>query len=202
MPIRVFSEEEREQIRVQMLEAGFPLIRQYGMKHTSISRITEAAGIGVGTFYKFWKNKEAYMAELIRYHSQKVIPTLIGAEALSGQRKLGRDDARKYLQAVVDENISIYPHMTLEDEAKLLYSTNAFIPDLEKESAITIGLLSYLENVREDVNLALVANLCKVLVLTAESRDELHEAAYEETLETQIETILNLIFKEDGNEED
>ncbi len=38
----------------------------------------------------------------------------------------------------------------LEDEAKLLYSTNAFIPDLEKESAITVGLLSYLEKVRED----------------------------------------------------
>ena len=86
----------------------------------------------------------------------------------------------------------------LEDEAKLLYSTNAFIPDLEKESAITVGLLSYLENVRENVNLALVANLCKVLVLTAEARDELNESAYEQTLETQIETILNLIFKEDG----
>lgn len=38
----------------------------------------------------------------------------------------------------------------LEDEAKLLYSTNAFIPDLEKESAITVGLLSYLQKVRED----------------------------------------------------
>ena len=198
MPTRVFSEEEREQIRQQMLEAGFPLLKEYGMTHTSISKITEAAGIAVGTFYKFWKNKEAYMAELISYHAHKMMPGLIGAEAIAGKRKLGREDAARYLRAVVDENISIYPHMTLEDEAKLLYSTNAFIPDLEKESAITVGLLSYLENVREDVNLALVANLCKVLVLTAESRDELHESAYEQTLETQIETILNLIFKEDG----
>lgn len=202
MPVRVFSEEEREQIRLQMLEAGFPLIRQYGMKHTSISRITEAAGIGVGTFYKFWKNKESYMADLIRYHSRKVLPSLIGAEALAGQRKLGRNDARKYLRAVVDENISIYPHMTLEDEAKLLYSTDAFTPDLEKESAITAELLGYLDSVREDIDPALIANLCKVLVLTAESRDELHESAYERTLETQIETILNLIFQEDRDEKD
>lgn len=197
MPTRVFSEEEREQIRQQMLEAGFPLLKEYGMTHTSISKITEAAGIAVGTFYKFWKNKEAYMAELISYHAHKMMPGLIGAEAIAGKRKLGREDAARYLRAVVDENISIYPHMTLEDEAGLLRATNAFVPDLAKESAVEESLLQYLDHVRADVNLGLVANLTKVLVLTAESREELHESAYRETLEVQIDTILNLIFEEE-----
>ena len=197
MPTRVFSEEERERIRQQMLEAGFPLLKEYGMTHTSISKITEAAGIAVGTFYKFWKNKEAYMAELISYHAHKMMPGLIGAEAIAGKRKLGREDAARYLRAVVDENISIYPHMTLEDEAGLLRATNAFVPDLAKESAVAESLLQYLDHVRADVNLGLVANLTKVLVLIAESREELHESAYRETLEVQIETILNLIFEEE-----
>lgn len=197
MPTRVFSEEERERIRQQMLEAGFPLLKEYGMTHTSISKITEAAGIAVGTFYKFWKNKEAYMAELISYHAHKMMPGLIGAEAIAGKRKLGREDAARYLRAVVDENISIYPHMTLEDEAGLLRATNAFVPDLAKESAVAESLLQYLDHVRADVNLGLVANLTKVLVLTAESREELHESAYRGTLEVQIETILNLIFEEE-----
>lgn len=197
MPTRVFSEEEREQIRQQMLEAGFPLLKEYGMTHTSISKITEAAGIAVGTFYKFWKNKEAYMAELISYHAHKMMPGLIGAEAIAGKRKLGREDAARYLRAVVDENISIYPHMTLEDEAGLLRATNAFVPDLAKESAVAESLLQYLDHVRTDVNLGLVANLTKVLVLTAESCEELHESAYRETLEVQIETILNLVFEEE-----
>ncbi len=197
MPTRVFSEEEREQIRQQMLEAGFPLLKEYGMTHTSISKITEAAGIAVGTFYKFWKNKEAYMAELISYHAHKMMPGLIGAEAIAGKRKLGREDAARYLRAVVDENISIYPHMTLEDEAGLLRATNAFVPDLAKESAVAESLLQYLDHVRADVNLGLVANLTKVLVLTAESREELHESAYRETLEVQIDTILNLVFEEE-----
>lgn len=197
MPTRVFSEEEREQIRQQMLEAGFPLLKEYGMTHTSISKITEAAGIAVGTFYKFWKNKEAYMAELISYHAHKMMPGLIGAEAIAGKRKLGREDAARYLRAVVDENISIYPHMTLGDEAGLLRATNAFVPDLAKESAVAESLLQYLDHVRADVNLGLVANLTKVLVLTAESREELHESAYRETLEVQIDTILNLIFEEE-----
>lgn len=74
MPTRVFSEEEKENLKTQMLEAGFPLLVQYGMTHTSISRITKAAGIAVGTFYNFWKSKEEYMAELIQYHSRKFMP--------------------------------------------------------------------------------------------------------------------------------
>ena len=48
---------------------------------------------------------------------------------------------------------------------------------------------------RADVNPGLVANLCKVLIITVESRAELHEAVYEETLRVQIETILDLIFE-------
>ena len=35
--------------------------------------------------------------------------------------------------------------------------------------------------VRRQVNLGLVANLCKVLIITVESRVELHEAVYEVT---------------------
>ena len=140
MPTHIFTDEEKEALREQMLEAGFPLLKQYGMTHTSVAKITQAAGIAVGTFYSFWKNKEAYMADLIGYHRRKLMPVLIGEDALTGKKKLGREDARRYLYAVIDEEISIYPHMTLEDEAKLFSGTKAFVPDLEKESAITAGL--------------------------------------------------------------
>lgn len=116
-----FTDEEKEALREQMLEAGFPLLKQYGMTHTSVAKITQAAGIAVGTFYSFWKNKEAYMADLIGYHRRKLMPVLIGEDALMGKKKLGREDARRYLYAVIDEEISIYPHMTLEDEAKLFF---------------------------------------------------------------------------------
>lgn len=37
----------------KMLEAGFDLLKEYGMTHMSVAKITEAAGIGVSTFYNF-----------------------------------------------------------------------------------------------------------------------------------------------------
>ena len=43
----------------------------------SVSKITDAAGIGTSTFYNFWKSKEEYLADLIFYHRQKMLPVLI-----------------------------------------------------------------------------------------------------------------------------
>ena len=195
MPKRTFAEGEKDQLRITMLEAGFPLLKQYGMTHTTVAKITNVAGIAKGTFYHFWKNKEEYMAELIIYHRQKMIPVLIGDDVISGRRKLTEDDARIYLHNVVNDEISIYPHLTLEDEARTFKNTDEFLPDIEKESAITRGLIGYLDNVREDVNIPLIANMSKILVLTSESKEELHKEVYRETIDTLIEAILDLIFE-------
>ena len=173
MPKRIFTGNEKEQLRLTMLEAGFPLIKEYGMTHTTISKITEAADIRM-----------------------IMIPQLIDKDVMEGRRKLGREDARNYFKALIDEEISIYPHMTLEDEGQLIHKTEAFIPDAEKEGAITAGLLQHLDGVREDVDLLLVANLSKILVITSQAREELHEAVYEKTIDTIIESILDQIFKE------
>ena len=198
MPDRVFTSEQRDELRLVMLEAGFPLIKEFGVTHTTITKITEAAGIAKGTFYHFWKNKEEYLADLIKYHREKMLPKLIGEDVLSGKRKLGREDARVYFRHLVDKDMSIYAHMTLEDESNLIHKTSDFDPDEEKESSIAINLLSMLEGVRTDVDFLLLANMTKILVLTAEAKEELHESAYEKTIDTLIEGILDLIF-EKGN---
>ena len=59
------------------------------------------------------------------------------------------------------------------------------------------GLLNHLENVRENPDLLLIANMSKVLVITAESKQELHEKVYQKTIDTLIESILNLIFEQE-----
>ena len=194
MPDRVFTDEQRDELRTVMLEAGFPLIKEYGVTHTTISKITDAAGIAKGTFYHFWKNKEEYLAELIRYHRHKMLPRFVDEDVLSGRRKLGKEDVRKFFRLLVDPENSIYAHMTLEDESKLMQKTSDFAPDEAKESSIAVRLLNALEGVRPDVDLLLLANMTKILVITAEAREELHESAYERTIDSLIEGIIDLIF--------
>ena len=197
MPVRVFTQEEKDELRIKMLDAGFPLLKEYGMTHTSISKITKAASIGVSTFYNFWKTKEEYMTDLIHYHWRKNLPLLVGEDVLSGKRKIRRDEARRFFLMLVDEKVSIYPHMTLEDEYRLIKSSDRETPDLEKETIITKKVAEYCENTREDLDIGLIANLTKLLAITAESRRQLHESAYQETIDVIVDKILDLLF-EDG----
>lgn len=193
MAKRVFTEAEREEYREKMLAAGFDLLKQYGMTHMSVARITEAAGIGVSTFYNFFPSKEAYVYAVLQYR-KKMIPELI-KKALNGKKKAGPAETRTYLKFMVDENYSIFPSLSPEDEKRLLDMLPEQVrPNLQNETEIGTMFFRQMEGLRPDMNFALVANLIKIYVLGAEGRDMLHDAAYEETMERMRDLILYEIF--------
>ena len=80
-------------------------------------------------------------------------------------------------------------------------SSKQFAPDLTKETAITNKVAEYCEHPRENLDIGLIANLTKLLAITAESRTQLHKVAYQETLDVIVEKILDLIFEEDESDE-
>ena len=193
MAKRVFTEEERAEYREKMLAAGFDLLKQYGMTHMSVARITEAAGIGVSTFYNFFPSKEAYVYEVLQYR-RKIIPDLLRM-ALNGKEKAGPAEARTYLKFMIDENYSVFPSLSPEDEKRLVEMLpEQAAPNQQKEIQIANQFIAIMEGVRPDANMTLVANLIKLYVLGAEGREILHEAAYEETMERMRDLILYEIF--------
>lgn len=193
MAKRVFTEEERAEYREKMLAAGFDLLKQYGMTHMSVARITEAAGIGVSTFYNFFPSKEAYVYEVLQYR-RKIIPDLLRM-ALNGKEKAGPAEARTYLKFMIDENYSVFPSLSPEDEKRLVEMLpEQAAPNQQKEIQIAKQFIAIMEDVRPDANMTLVANLIKIYVLGAEGREILHEAAYEETMERMRDLILYEIF--------
>ncbi len=193
MTKRVFTEEERAEYREKMLAAGFDLLKQYGMTHMSVAKITEAAGIGVSTFYNFFPSKEAYVYEVLQYR-RKIIPDLLRM-ALNGKEKAGPAEARTYLKFMIDENYSVFPSLSPEDEKRLVEMLpEQAAPNQQKEIRIANQFIAIMEGVRPDANMTLVANLIKLYVLGAEGREILHEAAYEETMERMRDLILYEIF--------
>ena len=193
MAKRVFTEEERAEYREKMLAAGFDLLKQYGMTHMSVAKITEAAGIGVSTFYNFFPSKEAYVYEVLQYR-RKIIPDLLRM-ALNGKEKAGPAEARTYLKFMIDENYSVFPSLSPEDEKRLVEMLpEQAAPNQQKEMQIANQFIAVMEDVRPDANMTLVANLIKIYVLGAEGREILHEAAYEETMERMRDLILYEIF--------
>jgi AcrR family transcriptional regulator len=71
--MRGFSDDEREAIRDDLVDAGRELLLQYGPEKTTVADVTEAVGIAKGTFYQFFDAKgELYLAVFERERDEFV----------------------------------------------------------------------------------------------------------------------------------
>ena len=123
-----------------------------------------------------------------------MIPELIKM-ALNGKEKAGPAEARTYLKFMIDENYSVFPSLSPEDEQRLLEMIpEKAKPDLQRETEISTIFFQQMEGIRPDINIGVVTNLIKIYVLGAEERNILHDAAYEETMERMRDLILYEIY--------
>ncbi|MFC7059666.1 TetR/AcrR family transcriptional regulator [Halovenus salina] len=70
--MRGFSDEERERIRRDLLEAGRSLFPKFGLQKTTISDLTDEVGIGRSTFYRFFDSKEDLYLAVLEAEGEKV----------------------------------------------------------------------------------------------------------------------------------
>ena len=195
MPVRVFSEDEKKEIREKLLRVGFPLLKEYGILHMSIPKIAQAAHIGTGTFYRFFHSKEEYVYQLIQYRREKLLEKVITEEVRTGKRKLTKDNVTEIVRFIVDKDQSIYANMDLNDETELFEYMSEFSPNLEQEKRIARELMQYIDHPRKDIDYPVLANLMKILAFTAQARAELHDVGYERTISLLTDVIINQIFE-------
>ena len=209
MPIRVFSEEEKNVIKEKLLSVGFSLLQEFGVIHMSVSKITKAAEIGTGTFYRFFESKEDYIYQLIQYKRQQLIQDFIPKEVIKGERKLSLDEVRSFIELIVDKDKSVYANMSLQDEAELFKymskkandesdNESIKVSKIEHEKQVSGVLLKWINVPSERLDFALFANMLKVLAITAQAKEELHAVAYDRTITLLIDDIMKLIY---GNED-
>jgi AcrR family transcriptional regulator len=70
--MRGFSDEERERIRRDLIEAGRTLFPTFGLQKTTISDLTNEVGIGRSTFYRFFDSKEDLYVAVLEAEGEKV----------------------------------------------------------------------------------------------------------------------------------
>ena len=199
MSPKLFSVTEKEQLKEKMFLAGPELLKEYGMTHMSVEKITAAAGIGKSTFYNFFMSKEDYVIQLIEFNRMRFWKAV--RDMLGDRDKLTVSESKQVLTAIINNRDSVYQYLTPEDEKKL----SELMPDKAQadidEETETLGrLFSMFENVREDADIAVISNLLKILALTAENRSILHETGYQRTQEKLFALLFDCIFEEGQNE--
>ena len=199
MSPKLFSITEKEQLKEKMFLSGLELLKEYGMTHMSVEKIAASAGIGKSTFYNFFMSKEDFVLQLIGFNRMRFWKAV--QDMLGGRERLTEEEGRQVLVSIINNKDSVYQYLTPEDEKKLSEAS----PDkgevnIDEERETLNRLFSMFDNVREDVDTAVVSNLLKILALTAENRSILHESAYQRTQDKLFGLLFGCVFKEGENE--
>lgn len=159
---KIVTEETKEDIRIDILNATYKLIKQYGLIHTSIEKIANECNIGKGTFYLYFQSKEALIVALMIKQGHDSMKHFQGI--LNGREKMSQEEGKEYIKYVINRNDTVYRYLSCEYLKKI---EKQFPEQWEKiqpgHRAETIqALLSHIEGVRGDVDIQLVSDLMKV----------------------------------------
>lgn len=196
MRIRTFSKEEKEDIRRKMMTAGVQLLKENGMTHMSISKLTDAVGIGKSTFYSFYKTKEEFVEALLSYHRKRLIGKL--QTGLHGKEKYTKEEGIQLLRGLIQNTGELYQHFSQEDELALkrMYEKNGTpYLDLNREIQTIQHICSMVEGVRKDLDYAVISNLVKLTVFASEHREMLHESGYDRTIQSLVDVLIQNLFE-------
>lgn len=103
------SELNKEKKRTDLLEAAYELFITIGFSETTITQIAKKAGVGKGTFYLYFKNKEDIRKTLITQKSNELL-----------------NDTLKNLQEYTNKN----PDLSVCD--KIIFITDYIVTTLSK----------------------------------------------------------------------
>ena len=95
-----FSDEDRERIRRELVEAGRELFTQHGFDRTRIKDVTEAVEIGTSTFYQFFDSKEELYHAVLIDERDRLFETLESAVA---DAETPREEAETILRTTLTE---------------------------------------------------------------------------------------------------
>ena len=198
MPPRVFSEEEREKLRISMLEQAMPLLEEYGLTHMSVDKITKRVGIGKSTFYNFFSSKEEYISYALEHNRMKMLDEL--EKRFPPGKMMKPEEVFQMWFTTLLSNNSIYRNFTAEDERALYEADMARGKEvsLARETYIAERLMVHMEGVRRDLDVALLANYIKLIVLAYENSYMFHDSAMERMQDELKIRLIDLIFEEDA----
>ena len=189
----IFSEEEKEMLKKQMLEVGFALIREHGVTHASVDKVTESVGIGRTTFYNFFTTKEQFLVEVMQYQRQKGKNHLL--QVLKDRDKMTVSEAKEYLRYLMTGEETIYQYMTVEESNHISKTVpGAFIPDLAKETRTINSIVTHMEGVKENLEYGVIANLMKTLAIMQTEKEVFHKNEFRKTLDEVLELLFSYIF--------
>lgn len=197
------AEENKKLKKSALLSHAFSLFMNKGISNTTISDITEQAGVGKGTFYFYFKDKEDLIEKLIAQKAEQLLTHSLN-ELQKKEEVLSVEDSLVFIsddlieQLIADSkllrflnknlNYGIYKKALIRDEVKDEFDILAnFYKLIEKDGSEWNEPILMLYTIVE-----LVSSTCHSIILEKRPVDYEHYRPY---LEACIRSIIGVFRK-------
>jgi AcrR family transcriptional regulator len=187
---KIYSDQQKAQLKVKLLSVGFELIVKQGLKAANIKTITTQVGIAPGTFYHFFASKEALVRQLAIDYQAK-INSLVNQWIIDHGGLTRTDVAQLYRMMFLEDQGSIFRYLKRDDVELLVHNQSMAY---QQHKPIMEAMLSKLINPKTDINIPMVYNWIQLLNICVENRDLLAEEAFTDTFEAILQQLLEAIF--------
>lgn len=187
----IFTKEDKERIRTQLLAEGRQMMLERGIAKTNIDELAENAGIAKGTFYHFFSSKQDFILEIIHaYQDEKL--TQLKRLAADKKGKLTYFEALKWYKTLYLPQENPLFQVSKKDLDWIMTkipSERLFRPEVDVQTGKLI--LSMIEGVREDIDYRVLANFPKMAALAIENKEFMHQ----EVLEINFQLMIDCMYR-------
>lgn len=201
---RKFDEHEKERIHSQLLTQGKWLFETHGLRKTSVSDLTKAAGIAQGSFYLFYASKEELYFDILQQLEEQIRVDMVSKHFSSGI--LTRASFKQFLKDSLDL-METYPLIRQLYNEEIMETFVRKLPDKLLEQNFT-GDADYLlpmiiqaqeQGYMAQKNPETIVSLLRSIILLSLQKRTIGEAHYENTMELLIDFIVDgLITEKEG----
>jgi len=189
---KIFTDENRNEIRKKLLDKGFKMLKKGGLSAVNIDKLTEETYIAKGTFYNLFENKYEFMYHMMIHERTRAKEKLL--TYLNDSSKLTKDSLRDYLKWLSAENPNVFAFLTDAEKKRLIASwSDKYIEDESNDSKTMHMLISLLESPAKDPDWKLACNYMKLIAISLATKKVFIKENYNAMIDSLIEQILNML---------
>ena len=189
----IFSEQQKEKLREQLLITGFELLKQFGYRKMTIDDITKKCAIAKGTFYRFFKSKEDFIYELMIYERDKEKQALL--DALDSEGHLSQSAFKNCVKNMFHNSVNVFSFMT-QEEITLLQTSwpEEYLLNVDNDEKTSNWILSFISDQSPGLDWRFFANYMKSIAIVEVYKSLLNPETADAFLDQLIDDMICYIW--------
>ncbi len=190
------SECRRKSIEQEMIEAGFQLLREGGLRNVNIDIIVEKCGISKGSFYSFFPGKTEFI-HAIMIHKRNQAKQKLREYLHDG--KLSFEALYQYLLWLANSDLDIFAHMSEAERQYLKEKWPESYFNNDRNNIDTVSLvLRHIASPQRNADVLLFANYLKMIALAKAERRVFAAPAFDPMINSLVRMACACISTDAG----